>query len=565
MFSVSEADPALTTLIEEARAKMRMDAAWISEFVDGKQLLRAVASDNSFPEVTQGFSSNHAASYCKLVVDGELPAVIRNAREDSRTNQLSITDRLGIGSYVGVPIKRIDGSIFGMLCCIGRKPILTDPPVDQLEAIAVSAGLAVTQLFPAIETTEMKRARIEKTIGKRLVDMVYQPIVRLSKMDIVGVEALARFRHPPNRPDVWFADAAEVGMSEELELMCIASALVEMSSLPPDAYLSVNVSPRVACLPSFRQLVESADCSRLVIEITEQAAVPSYELLNSALLPLRQRGIRIAIDDAGAGYASFSHILALKPDIIKLDIHLTRGMDQDPARLSLAEAIATFANRVGALLVAEGVERQGELDCLLRIGSYAAQGYLLGRPGVLPMSPIAARPNTRKNSAQEHVEHQDFGDFVGEILKDMADETGLNVAYMTVLHPGIDMLEHRYIHSDRDIGLEPGTSVPWNDSVCKRCRDELIVWTPDFERDLAPGGFGSGRGIKTFVSMPLRTPANHSTLGTLCAVGFDSIYLSDPVIARVEGYSRLISDRILRDGLDNFYRPPSPTAAPEQH
>jgi EAL domain-containing protein (putative c-di-GMP-specific phosphodiesterase class I) len=94
----------------------------------------------------------------------------------------------------------------------------------------------------------------------------------------------------------------------------------------------------------------------------------------------------LAIDDAGAGYANFQHILRLRPDFIKLDLGLTRGIDGDPVRRSLAAALVRFGEEIGALLIAEGVERREELAVLTDLGFAAAQGYLLGRPAPLPLA-----------------------------------------------------------------------------------------------------------------------------------------------------------------------------------
>jgi EAL domain-containing protein (putative c-di-GMP-specific phosphodiesterase class I) len=119
---------------------------------------------------------------------------------------------------------------------------------------------------------------------------------------------------------------------------------------------------------------------RLIVEITEHATVADYEKLHAALRPMREAGLRLAVDDAGAGYSSLRHILDMQPDFIKLDIGLTRNIDLDPARKALARALVGFAKDTGCRIIAEGVERQSELDALRSIGVTKVQGYLLGRP-----------------------------------------------------------------------------------------------------------------------------------------------------------------------------------------
>ena len=128
------------------------------------------------------------------------------------------------------------------------------------------------------------------------------------------------------------------------------------------------------------------------MEVTEHEAISAYDELTKALGPLQKRGLRVAVDDAGAGYATFQHILRLKPDMIKLDMAITRDIDQDPARRALATALIAFARDTGSVLVAEGVETDGELDALRSLGITVAQGYHLGRPGPLFVDPAAAPP-----------------------------------------------------------------------------------------------------------------------------------------------------------------------------
>ena len=145
----------------------------------------------------------------------------------------------------------------------------------------------------------------------------------------------------------------------------------------------MNFSPQTAVSDRLRDLLERADPSRIVVEVTEHAPVADYDELREALSGLRERGVRLAIDDAGAGFASLRHIIRLDPDLIKLDITLTRQIETDPVRQALAVALVSFAEQIGATVVAEGVESELELEALRRAGIRHAQGFLLGRPGPL--------------------------------------------------------------------------------------------------------------------------------------------------------------------------------------
>jgi EAL domain-containing protein (putative c-di-GMP-specific phosphodiesterase class I)/CheY-like chemotaxis protein len=210
-----------------------------------------------------------------------------------------------------------------------------------------------------------------------------QPIVDLGTLEPVGFEALARFRSLPLRPpDEWFAEAAALDLGVQLELAAIGRALVLLPALPASAYLSVNSSQRAARSSELRELL-APHAARIVVEITEHEPVDDYEELALALRPLRDLGVRIAIDDAGAGYASLRHTLALDPDIVKADITLTSEIDTDRAKRALASALISFAEEMSMTIVAEGIETEAALRTLVDLGVRYGQGFHIARPAPL--------------------------------------------------------------------------------------------------------------------------------------------------------------------------------------
>jgi EAL domain-containing protein (putative c-di-GMP-specific phosphodiesterase class I)/FixJ family two-component response regulator len=267
---------------------------------------------------------------------------------------------------------------------------------QQLQArnAGLAAQLRDREAFEAKEA-ELRRlstARVEDVLEHHSYKSVFQPIVDLRTGEVHGVEALTRFTAEPVRPpDVWFAEASAVGRGGDLEVAAIRSAVAELQHLPPGAYLSLNTSPTTAVAEVLLEALDGAPADRLVLEVTEHAQVNDYDALAVALAPLRDAGVRLAVDDAGAGFASLQHILRLNPDIIKLDISLTRDIDQDPVRRALASSLVTFADDVGATLTAEGIERYDELDTLRELGVSNGQGYYLARPGPLPVSELLVR------------------------------------------------------------------------------------------------------------------------------------------------------------------------------
>jgi EAL domain-containing protein (putative c-di-GMP-specific phosphodiesterase class I) len=241
---------------------------------------------------------------------------------------------------------------------------------------------------------EERREFIRLTIANQSFDMVFQPIVDLKGGSAVGAEALSRFRHGPDRPpDVWFAEAAAVGLGVELELTALRLALEQLGRLPAGLYLSLNASIEAVMSDEFRASMNSIPAERVVLELTEHTEVHDYTLFRQTLQDLRSKGLRLAVDDAGAGYSSFRHILNLQPDVIKLDIGLTKGIDRDPARRALGSALLAFGlEAYNASVVAEGIETEGEFRTLQVLGCPLGQGYYLGRPRRLHAPELAVRP-----------------------------------------------------------------------------------------------------------------------------------------------------------------------------
>ena len=207
---------------------------------------------------------------------------------------------------------------------------------------------------------------------------VYQPIVALRTQEVIGYEALTRFADG-TPPDVRFARAAAVGLGHDFELAAIEAAIDSAPSIGPAGFLAVNVSPGLVVTAGKRlKRVVKRWGGRMVLEVTEHAPVSNYDEFRWAVGRLGD--VEVSIDDAGAGYASLRHIFELGPAWVKLDMSLVHGIDGDPMRQALVAGLSHFGNRAGPRLIAEGVERQEEADCLLGLGVEFGQGYLCGRP-----------------------------------------------------------------------------------------------------------------------------------------------------------------------------------------
>lgn len=233
------------------------------------------------------------------------------------------------------------------------------------------------------------RDRITQVLEGDGLDVAFQPIVALGDLSPLGFEALARFRLEPRQgPAEWFADATEAGLGVELELRAVEVALRAARALPeggagPRPFLSINASPATVRAERFGELLRGHREHPIVVEVTEHASVGDYEEFGQAVGALRAEGARLAIDDAGAGFASLRHILYLEPDIIKLDLALTRDVDTDPSRRAMVRALVAFSKERGEMVIAEGIETEGELAALRALAVPAGQGFHLGRPKIL--------------------------------------------------------------------------------------------------------------------------------------------------------------------------------------
>lgn len=214
------------------------------------------------------------------------------------------------------------------------------------------------------------------------LQLVFQPIVSLQQGLVVGYEALSRFDGPPGlTPDRWFAAADRQGRGAELEAVVVRRCLRLLASLPPDCFLTVNVSPHLLTQSVLRDLLLAAcDLRPLVLELTEHQSVEDMQPLVALRDELTARGALFALDDAGSGHSGLQQMTQFRPHLVKLDRALVRDADCDEVKLALAEVLGELAGRMDAWLLAEGIETWGELDSFQRLRVPLGQGYLLGRP-----------------------------------------------------------------------------------------------------------------------------------------------------------------------------------------
>jgi EAL domain-containing protein (putative c-di-GMP-specific phosphodiesterase class I) len=227
-------------------------------------------------------------------------------------------------------------------------------------------------------------SRIEDVLARPdVIRPHFQPLVDLERGVVAGYEMLARFDHPlGGSPAEWFGAASELGSVGHLDAAMLSLARRSLRSLPPNTFLSVNVTGAgITSEPVLSEITRGPRLEPLVIEITEQSEIHDFERLAASAALMRERGAMLAIDDAGAGYSGLQRILSVRPQFIKLDRSLITDIHGDEAKAAAIEMMGALAGRMDAWIVAEGVERLGELERLLQMRVPLAQGYLFAEPG----------------------------------------------------------------------------------------------------------------------------------------------------------------------------------------
>lgn len=375
-------DSAIERVLAAVRGHLGLEIAFVSRYVEGGQReLTHVHTDLDLP-MGPGFREPVENSYCWHILEGRLPELIQDPADHPFAKTLAITDMLPVGCHLNVPLRLTDGSVWGSFCALGREADRTLGERD-LGVVRAFAGLAAERIEQSMEC-EMElaatRTRIDEMLDGHAITIFHQPIHALDSGEAVGVECLARFPNTKQRgPDAWFDDAEKVGLGVELEMAAVRNALETLSHVPEGKYAAVNVSPATILSGVLEKELEGIETTKLVIEVTEHQQVEDYASLSRKLERLKGK-VRIAIDDVGTGYSGLRHIVDLKPDILKMDMSLTRDIDRDPARRALTGALVQLSRDIGCKLVAEGIETFEECHAMAVLGVDYGQGYFFARP-----------------------------------------------------------------------------------------------------------------------------------------------------------------------------------------
>lgn len=383
---------AIQDILHALRLRLGMELSHLSQIGGGEQRFVAVDGDGDGFGLAAGDSVDLHETYCRRMLQGDIGNVVSDTTTEREVADLRLTGEARIGAYIGAPVYLPDGTLYGTLCCLSHDPEdqLGERQVRYVRVVAeVIGGLLDVGREPR-PGGRTATGHVDDLLARRAVTPLYQPVIDLRTGRVRGVEALARFDSEVSQPPPsWFADAERAGRGLDLERLAVERAVEGAMSLPEDVSLAVNVSPAGLLAGVVAHGSDGIDPARLIIEVTEHAVIDDYDRLRAAIEELRGRGARLAVDDVGAGFASMRHVLRLTPDVVKLDIDLTRDVGRDFTQDALVASLVAFANRIGAELVAEGIETRETMHALRTHGVGAGQGYYFARPGPLPLTQTA--------------------------------------------------------------------------------------------------------------------------------------------------------------------------------
>jgi EAL domain-containing protein (putative c-di-GMP-specific phosphodiesterase class I) len=356
-----------------------VDIAAIMECVDGDLVVLAVAGREEQPIRFNDRARAGRADYLLERSAGGPWAELCDDRPGSTARDERLT-AFGVKGQAFAPILATD-DLVGLLMIATTDPSLAIHLVTDLPSVGESAAVAGAILGPALlSRRHLRGARVQiaQTIASEGFHPVFQPINDLATGQTVGFEALTRF-DSGEAPDRVFGDAERAGVGAELEAATLRAALEAGTRLPAGTWLSLNVSPAMLAEGDALERLLAQRTRPIVLEVTEHVVIHDYAPLHAALRRLGP-DVRLAVDDAGAGVANFKHLVDLRPDIVKIDAGLIRGVNADVSRQALVAGLVHFAALAGAVVVAEGVETDAERTTVRTLGVTLAQGYLLARP-----------------------------------------------------------------------------------------------------------------------------------------------------------------------------------------
>ncbi|MEV1286094.1 EAL domain-containing protein [Micromonospora sp. NPDC049679] len=377
----SDVEEQVADLLRTAKSSLGLSLAFLTRMDGTTQHLEVVESSIPFL-IRDGVTQRQETTFCQAIMDGKLPAVIPDVKAFPEAMKLPAARIPRIRSFVSVPVVLSDGNVYGTFCAAGftSDKGLAKRDKSLMEVLAHAASVIIE---PGVRERG-RRSEIESRLNLVLANggpaVVLQPIVDLATGGRIGAEALSRFPSEWRKaPDVCFAEAHSVDVGDRLEILALARAAEHLKRV--SGYVAMNVSSATLLTRECTELLGRLPLERILLELSEHDPVEDYDALTTVLAPLRAGGMRLAIDDVGAGFSSLRHIVLTSPDVIKLDRSIVDGVSTDPILTTLVRSLVEFGHGCDARVVAEGVETGEDAAALRSLGVDYGQGWHFGRPG----------------------------------------------------------------------------------------------------------------------------------------------------------------------------------------
>jgi EAL domain-containing protein (putative c-di-GMP-specific phosphodiesterase class I) len=402
----TDVEQQVADLLVIAKRSLGLSVSFLSRLDGTTQHLEVVESSVPFL-FQEGNKQAQATSLCQAILDKKLPEVIPNLKDFPEAMKLPAARLPRIRSYVSVPVLLSDGSLYGTFCAAGLTSDkgLTKRDKSLMDVLAHAAAVIIEPGVRERARHAEIAARLEPILRTGGPAVVLQPIVELATGVRIGAEALSRFPSEWGKaPDVCFEEAHSIGEGDRLEMLALQRAADYLDEVT--GYVAMNVSPATLLTPACTQLLREFRLDRVLLELSEHDQVADYGVLHEVLAPLRAAGMRLAIDDVGAGFSSLRHIILTTPDVIKLDRSIIDGVSEDPVLTTLVRSLVDFARGCNARIVAEGVETAADGETLLGLGVDYGQGWFYGRPG--PASDLVSAGPGTVGTVRHSGPHDDF-------------------------------------------------------------------------------------------------------------------------------------------------------------
>ncbi|MBV7410396.1 EAL domain-containing protein [Maritimibacter sp. DP1N21-5] len=357
--------------LDRIRENLGFDHVFVARVAGGERRIEALSTTG--PDPANRFSIC-AAGMCPVT------------RAAARSHPVVFAGQVGPQSAMedcqpafGVPVMMSGGSLYGVLGGQGAQP---SAPPGEIAAKLADFALLITVGLDILHAEEAARQKtrgfVADVIRGHRFHPVFQPVRDVETGEVIYAEGLTRLDESlgVTIPDLLSA-AHGIGMGAELEL---AFARAVFSAPRAPGPIAVNLSEATMRTRAFDEFLSGVAGQPLIVELTEHAPVTDYAALSRAVSRMRSRGVKLAIDDTGAGFTSLRHIIDLKPDILKVDASLSARIDADGDAVALLQFLQNYCDETGTMLVIEGIEREDQVDALRGIGVRYLQGYHVGVP-----------------------------------------------------------------------------------------------------------------------------------------------------------------------------------------